>query len=349
MQLASGATARNRNNAGVFWLSISLEARKAVIIPRGTPEFLVLDLDTASVSKRCGLPKLPMPVVYFHLVDLPARGLTLAAEMFRDGTEKLAGMLLDPSISCADSLVDVAPTDLLEIRILGRTGVGDAGSNDTASVRVESSGGVIQPVLGAKFPFAIPESILAAFHGTPLASLLAANSNLLAIGLFEAAGPHQIAVYRRRDASWHTLPIPATRVHLNGGQSTPLPLLTAFGNFVALTEVRGKEEVAESAGRAAWKQLATDTGPSMKERFDEDELAYPGRLHLFDIAHDRSYELRTGQGDSEVLLVEDRTLYYRVGDAIFKAAIGDASLGEAQLVGRSPLLNDVHWAFIAHP
>jgi hypothetical protein len=335
-------------NAGLAWISASQEARKATLLPHGggTGHIVVVDFDEAAVNKECDLPTTPMPVVYSRLADLPGRGLALAEEMFADGHEKYAGFLLDKAVPCEKSLVDMAPTDILGLRVLGRTGVSDAGNDEAMNVQIDSAGRVTLRLLGVSFPFAIPEAMMAGMHD-PLASILVDNPRLVAIGLFERAAPHRILVYRRRDQTWHRLPVPSESVFVAGGQATPTPWLTGFGDFLALTEARTKDaQFRETAGKAAWKSEATATGPSMAARFAGETVVFPGRLHLYDMEHDRSYTISTEQGDSEVLLVEAGMVYYRVGDSLYKSSIGETALGSPQLLAKSEILGDAHWAFI---
>lgn len=90
----------------------------------------------------------------------------------------------------------------------------------------------------------------------------------------------------------------------------------------------------------------TDSGPSIAERFKEEEdLVFPGRVHLFDREHDRSYVITTNQGDSEILLVSAGMVYYRVSGAIYRASVGETELGAPQLIAKSEILEDAHRAF----
>lgn len=54
----------------------------------------------------------------------------------------------------------------------------------------------------------------------------------------------------------------------------------------------------------------------------------------------------TGHGDSEILMLKDEHVYYRVYDKIYRAPIIDhKELGEAELVIQNTLVGDVHWMF----
>jgi hypothetical protein len=51
-----------------------------------------------------------------------------------------------------------------------------------------------------------------------------------------------------------------------------------------------------------------------------------GELSLFNIRTDKKYTIDTGQGDSEILLIDGETVYYRVNDSVYKARIGAAAI-----------------------
>jgi hypothetical protein len=89
----------------------------------------------------------------------------------------------------------------------------------------------------------------------------------------------------------------------------------------------------------------------MEYTFDNWALNYglyrPGILYLFNTDTEKYIEWSTGQGDSEILLVQDETVYYRVFDRIYKAPIVDGErLGESELlVEDSQVVPSIHWAF----
>ena len=75
---------------------------------------------------------------------------------------------------------------------------------------------------------------------------------------------------------------------------------------------------------------------------------YSGILFLFNVQTKTYIEWNTRQGDSEILLVEDNFVYYRVNDAIYQAAIiNEKQLGKAQLLIQDIRVPDIHWAFIS--
>jgi hypothetical protein len=79
---------------------------------------------------------------------------------------------------------------------------------------------------------------------------------------------------------------------------------------------------------------------------------YPGILFLYNVETKKYIEWKTlengrPQGDSEVLLVQDETVYYRINDKIYKAPIENGNkLGNSKLLVQDDRVRDIHWAFI---
>jgi hypothetical protein len=78
----------------------------------------------------------------------------------------------------------------------------------------------------------------------------------------------------------------------------------------------------------------------------QQEIYYPGTMHLYDIKSKRKYTIQTGQGDSEILLVDGATVYYRVNDNLYRNTIGKDSLGTAVPIASSADIQLAHWAFL---
>ena len=77
-------------------------------------------------------------------------------------------------------------------------------------------------------------------------------------------------------------------------------------------------------------------------------MVYPGRLDVYNIDTEKLCTITTNQGDSEILLIEDNTVYYRVSDRLYKAPITDSGFGAATLIANDEAIRDAHWAFIKH-
>jgi hypothetical protein len=88
-------------------------------------------------------------------------------------------------------------------------------------------------------------------------------------------------------------------------------------------------------------------GDCFDERAQNFGTYYPGLLYLFNV-HTKDYiEWDTKQGDSEVLLVQDGMVYYRVNTKILKSAIiNDKALSEPELLIDDVRVRDIHWAYL---
>jgi hypothetical protein len=80
---------------------------------------------------------------------------------------------------------------------------------------------------------------------------------------------------------------------------------------------------------------------------------YPGILFLYNVESKKYIEWETMengmfQGDSEILLVADETVYFRVNDKIYEVPIKNGNkLGEFKLLVQDDRVRDIHWAFIS--
>src|SRR5205823_12826817 len=88
-----------------------------------------------------------------------------------------------------------------------------------------------------------------------------------------------------------------------------------------------------------------------KERVPLDHLfqtvpfQFTGRLHLYNIRSRQQYSMQTGQGDSEILLVDGNTVYYRVNDSLYRATIGQTAIGAPVKIVTDSSIQLAHWAF----
>jgi hypothetical protein len=123
----------------------------------------------------------------------------------------------------------------------------------------------------------------------------------------------------------------------------------SFGRYLAVNEARAKSPTnPESAGRDEWREDSSTMGPGIARMFRESRLAYPGKLHLYDVDTEQVRTITTNQGDSEVLLVENGIVYYRASDRLYSVPITEKGLGVARLLATDKVIRDTHWAFVKH-
>ena len=104
----------------------------------------------------------------------------------------------------------------------------------------------------------------------------------------------------------------------------------------------------ESPGKEQRRSKTYKTGMPIDYRFNYFGVYSPGILYMVNVRTKKYLEWNTGQGDSEILLVENDEVYYRVNDEIFKASIlKGRKLGKAKLLVKNDIVPDIHWAFLS--
>ena len=120
--------------------------------------------------------------------------------------------------------------------------------------------------------------------------------------------------------------------------------LKLFDKKERVREIQNKE----SPGKEMRRQKIYKTGMPADYRFEYFGVYSPGILYMINVRTENYIEWNTGQGDSEILLVENDEVYYRVNDEIFKASIlKGRKLGKAKLLVKNDIVPDIHWAFLS--
>jgi hypothetical protein len=129
-------------------------------------------------------------------------------------------------------------------------------------------------------------------------------------------------------------------VQFQGGSTS----VRSFGNKWLAGYVEEKGGGRKSPGHEKRRKEMTKTGTPFEWRANGKYI--PGILFLYNVDTKKKYEWDTGQGDSEVLLVDGGTVYYRVNDEIYKAKVGKAKIENPELLVKDEVVPDIHWAFI---
>jgi hypothetical protein len=328
---------------GTEWIGVSYDWRKAVLLSKQPARVVVFDFDKTKVVKSCSIPvDHSMPTLYLiseWLADVPIEGPSFQQHLSSANikTNVVQSMSLEPSSPCDKSFMNVDGNDMKNIVAQGSAGVPGFVSWDGAPLHLDDDGNMYgwvsrRVTLGRAIPAALRK-------GLQGASLRISNSQLLAVDVLDATGTTHVLVFRKRDGTWHSLP----------KLTESYPFLRGFDKFIAFTEtnVKGTQH-SESAGRAAWRTAEVGRGPAIAEEFDRTGSVFPGRLHFYDIDTQRVYTIATNQGDSEILLIEDGTVYYRASDCLYSAPIMDTVIGESKVLATDEAIRDAHWAFIKH-
>lgn len=98
-----------------------------------------------------------------------------------------------------------------------------------------------------------------------------------------------------------------------------------------------------SPGAEVRKRKTFVTGGPIDHRFGR--IYQPGILFLLNTETEEYIEWETGQGDSEILLVENDVITYRVYDKIYQRTIKEKQLGVPNLIVKHEYVQDIHWAW----
>ena len=345
------------NGGGFFWFDIDYDFRQAYALDDHDGA-VVLDLNTGRVVKRCQIPPIKGlgGVFEWRIVDpLQGPAFALLRGNSKPDSSVLSGMLADPSLACADSMLMFRNGQIAGYATGGNGGVGGEaaqtqlfGNLDRGRFRRKGGPDWIY------FPIELTAEIMKDFSSTsfPSAAIPVRNQSIEVL-VASSRKPQfwGIWAHERPSGDWIRLPIPA-------GHS---PNIRGFGTFIAWPEsiledapdtagktgARSASERSQSTGADEWRKTDSKFGRSTDFALTHSSTIHPGILHIFDVKTQRHFVLRTGQSDSEILLIEKNFVYYRSSDRLFRAEIRDDKLTEIRQIARSELVRDAHWAFIS--
>jgi len=107
----------------------------------------------------------------------------------------------------------------------------------------------------------------------------------------------------------------------------------------------GKKEIVKVDEFGDKYDISVKRTGIMFDAIVDESTYYPGILFLYNIDTKQYIEIDTKQADSEVLLVEDDMVYYRVFDEIFQAKIGKDKLENITILTKDDVVPDIHWMF----
>jgi hypothetical protein len=206
------------------------------------------------------------------------------------------------------------------------------------------------------YPLVIPNSFQPG--KTALVGVHVNNSYFTAVNMNiedsnkESIGMNHFIVFNKQTQAWHKWEVEGSRTTVRGfdkwiaGNVAALNVILVFDEQDRLKEKIPLSRV--SPGKDKRRKKGTDTGTPFDLRAEFFDSYYPGVLFLHDITSGVTIKWSTNQGDSEILLVENNEVYYRVNDEIYKAPIlNGKKLGKAELLIKNEMVPDIHWAFIS--
>ncbi|WP_068691857.1 hypothetical protein [Culturomica massiliensis] len=95
-------------------------------------------------------------------------------------------------------------------------------------------------------------------------------------------------------------------------------------------------------GSSLWQDRATGLSPAIRY----ERMYAPGILYFYNPSTGVYFELETKQADSEVVLIQDEKVIYRIYDELYEAKlVNGKKLASVKLLLKDDRVPDIHWAF----
>lgn len=195
------------------------------------------------------------------------------------------------------------------------------------------------------FPLVLPDSLQ--FGREEMLNIIINNKNQFVLYLSSTQyttnliGSTTLIVYDYNKQKWY-------KQQIKGNY----PSINSFGNWLAgvVYDYTGQsyDTNKDSPGKDVRAKLNSKNPFNADERLAYFHIYSSGTIYLFNTYTQKYIEWNTEQGDSEILLVEDDKVYYRINDEIYKAPILKGErLGKQELLIKDPQALNIHWAFIS--
>lgn len=146
-------------------------------------------------------------------------------------------------------------------------------------------------------------------------------------------GKRQIIIYDKKREVWNELILSGNLSRIRG-----------FSDWLCGYVGDDSESLINQSlpGSSLWKDRATGLSPAVRY----EGMYAPGILYFYNPSTDIYFELKTDQADSEVVLIQDNKVIYRVYDELYEAELlNGKELGKAELLLKDDRVPDIHWAF----
>lgn len=154
-------------------------------------------------------------------------------------------------------------------------------------------------------------------------------------------GTSTYLINNKKDSSWFKIEF-----------KTNCPAFRVFGKYLAGCPIEHykyhpnkPDDFWYSPGKSLRKNGNTEYGQSFDFKAMGDLCFYPGQLFVYDTDLRKLLSWDTSQGDSEILLIDDGEIVYRVYNKLFSRKIEDGKLSTEKFLIQDDIIKDVHWAF----
>ncbi len=320
------------DDEGLHRLNMVQEERKALLMTKFPKVRLaVLDFDTHSIIKSCAIPK----GTYEWASVSPLR-----FNVYPYGEGIIRGVDLTPSLSCLESLRILSPAEYALPVDEGKAGVDQLAANEMVPTGIDAQGRIQRSFNGTTvfLGYSIPARFLKARQNPPNGALLANTSAVLAYKIAYPNEPSRILILHKPSGTLAEIP------------TANYAGLRAFGKFLVITDGHVRKE-SSSTLPAAQREVSPGAqewhGGRAEYFFRTSIMVYGGALHVFDSETRTTRTIKTNQADSEVVLIDGKSIYYRISDRLYQATLSDNAIVDGKLLAKSVVIRDVHWAFLS--
>ena len=336
--------------------------RRVIVIGSAALErerMVVLSMDAPSKPRS-------IPVSYdgwFGHFFLFENGEHRLIEAFRVGPCCTQDRLIGFDLLAADSKAAATELSWNEDRYFRREGAWPPGDDTRVEVFPRGEGLLLDPYKGtASLGVSLPASIKP--EQDDFFSLAVNNDEMLVINRAKFPGKEfvgeggttELLVYDKKFQRWSAVRFPGEASAVRGfghwlvlGHRDLMQSLQAF----LRNEPSKRRESPGSERRKTWLRSGSDErdggNATVDDFFRSGRYYHPGIMYLYDVRSQKRYEIKTSEGDSEILLVDGDTVYYRVNQNLYSAAIGTSELGNSKLILSDETVQLSHWAFIGPP
>jgi len=335
--------------------------RRVVAVVSGSNQAVVFSMDGPSVLLR-------YPISYKGFItltsffDAPGGGATLALETLSNDGQRLSGVDLSP-LNPTATQHDLDWKAYQNFRTEGYWNPGDAKRyggalqfwiKDGKALSRQTTSLSKRESVDVEVAIPLPKEAVSQTDNQSWGVLVNNDEITVLMRLFaltldptETKGKTRFYIYDKKSQSWHN-------EDFENGNS-----IRGFGTWVVVCEeesnvvvVNGTAQPNPSAKESPGRDLRQRVLNPQDRRLDQatiDNLFsnyFPGIIHVYDVRSGKRYRIETGQGDSEVLLVDGTTIYYRVNDTLYRAEIGTSSITNPVEIVRNENVQLAHWAFL---
>ncbi len=186
------------------------------------------------------------------------------------------------------------------------------------------------------FPYELPEKYRFNTYARQLVCIN--NDNYFLVSGNEQAGVNSLGtvplfIYDKKNKVWSDKTLLGT-----------LPRIRGFSEWLCGYIGDNGESLLNKPlpGSSLWKDRETGLSPALRY----EGMYTPGILYFYNPSTKVYFELQTNQADSEVVLIQDNKVIYRVYDELYETEIvRGKKLGKSVLLLKSDYVPDIHWAF----